>query len=66
MIVPRYGAHLTPGVRPKSAPKTLPMSEAMLPMNGCKLLTTLGCSAPTDRSGRTLRMSEATLPMGTA
>ena len=29
-----------------------------------QLLTTLGCSAPTDWSGKTLPMLEATLPMG--
>ena len=27
------------------------MSEAMPLMNGCKLLTTIGCSTPTDRFG---------------
>ena len=52
MIAPRYVAHLTPGgAHPKSTPKTLQMLEAMLPTN----LTTIGCSAPIDRSGRTFR-----------
>ena len=63
MMLLRYVTHLTLGARTKkSAPKTLPMSDAMLPMNGCKVLIAVGCTAPTDRPGKTLRMLEVTLP----